>query len=177
MQNQTLLLFGLAGAAGLVAYTRTKQGELATADATDATLDEITVVGTRLANAFMSRGYHNNNPGNIRFIAKNAWNGQIGNDGGYGIYDSPQAGTRALGRQLRAYANRGMTTVREVISTWAPPSENLTQSYISDVCNQLDCEPDDELEIGAMLPAFAKAIAKHENGYVDSGYNWNWANL
>ena len=86
-------------------------------------------------------------------------------------------GTRALGRQLRAYGNRGLSTVRDIISTWAPPSENLTQAYIADVCNQLEVSPDDELELNAILPDLAAAIAKHENGYLDSSYNWNWATL
>ncbi len=179
MRAQTVILgVGLAGAAALWYWTRqTQAGASALEGATDTGLDFIDVTASRITNAFLSRGYRNNNPGNIRFIVKNPWQGQVGNDGGYGVYDTPQNGTRAVGRQLRSYAKRGLVSVRDIIGTWAPTNENNTHAYIADVSGALDVDPDDALAVTTRLPELARAIAKHENGYVDSDYDWNWANL
>jgi type II secretory pathway pseudopilin PulG len=179
VRTQTAILgLTLAGAAALWYWSRrTAAGQSATDAATGATLDFIDVAASRIESAVTSRGYRNNNPGNIRFIARNAWNGQIGNDGGYGVYDTMQNGTRAIGRQLRAYSKRGLRTVRDIIATWAPNSENNTYAYIADVSGQLGIDPGEVFEVEASLPELARAIAKHENGYIDSAYNWEWANL
>lgn len=179
MRRQTLILgFTLAGAAALWYWSRrTASGQSITDDATGVTLDFIDVAASRIEAAVTSRGYRNNNPGNIRFIARNPWDGQIGNDGGYGVYESMLKGTRALGRQLRAYEKRGLRTVRDIIATWAPNSENNTYAYVADVAGQLGIDPGEEFAVSQSLPELARAIAKHENGYVDSAYNWEWANL
>lgn len=123
-----------------------------------------------------SRGYRNNNPGNLRYIAVNPWNGQTGNDGGYGVYDSPENGTRALGHQLMAYNNRGLNTVTTIISTWAPSSDgNDTAAYIADVADQLGIDPDAPFDVVGSLPELTAAIAKHENGYLSGDYDWTWS--
>lgn len=174
MRAQTLwLLGGLVCAAGLWLYSRTRAG----ADAAQGALEFIDVSGSRIANALTSRGYRNNNPGNLRFIAVNPFNGQVGNDGGYGVYDSPQSGTRALGKQLYAYERRGLNTVRAIISTWAPSSENNTVAYIADVASQLDVDPDEVINVTERRAELGQAIARHENGYVDDSYDWNWVYL
>jgi len=143
-------------------------------------LDYLDVIGSRIGQLIMSRGYRNNNPGNIRFIAdaKRAWHGQVSDDNGYGVYDSPANGTRALGRQLMAYASRGLVTVSSIISTWAPSSENNTGAYVADVAAQLDVDADDSLDVRSRLPDLARAIARHENGYIDSSYDFtSWVYL
>jgi len=121
-----------------------------------------------------ARGIRNHNPGNIRYIAVNPWRGQIGNDRGYGIYSSPDLGVRALGKQLEAYARRGLVTVRDIISTWAPPVgrdpvtgkeyTQATDSYIAAVARALGVKPSDPINVTARLPELATAIIKHENG-------------
>lgn len=112
-----------------------------------------------------ARGYRNNNPGNIRTLpASRAWNGQIRDDGGYGVYDTPANGTRALGRQLLAYERRGLRTVASIIRTWAPPIENNTGAYERHVSRLLRVAPDEVLDVRARLPELAAAIALHENG-------------
>jgi hypothetical protein len=129
-------------------------------------------VTSRVVNLATSRGYRNNNPGNLRYLSSNAWNGQVSNDNGYGVYDSPENGTRALGHQLQAY---GLDTVRDIITRWAPSSDgNNTDAYVTDVADQLGFGPDDSLDVGSLLPQLAAAIAKHENGYLDSSYDWSW---
>lgn len=175
MRTRTAILVGtLAAAVGLWLWSRTQRGQ----DAAGDVLEFADVTAERIKNAVLSRGYRNNNPGNIRFIERNPWNGQDGNDDGIGHYVSPMAGTRALGKQLLAYAARGLVTVRDIVSTWAPPNENDTHAYIADVCAQLDVDPDARINVAQRLPALARAIAKHENGYVASDYDFDaWVYL
>ena len=141
MQRSTLyLLAALAATMGIYLFWWKSQQDNSGNGADDSgggVLDTIRNAGARLVNALTSRGYRNNNPGNLRYIAKNPWQGQIGNDNGYGIYDTPQNGTRALGHQLRAYGDRGLNTVKLIISTWAPSSDNDTIAYIGDMSTQL----------------------------------------
>lgn len=173
MQRVHYLAIGLGVAATLYVLSRTTRGQAAAADV----VEFIDVTAERIKTAVISRGYRNNNPGNIRFIEKNPWNGQTGDDGGYGVYATPQAGTRALGKQLLAYAARGLNTVTKIISTWAPSNENNTYAYIMAVADALDVGPDDTISVGDRLPELARAIAKHENGYIDSSYNFDWVYL
>ena len=164
------LLGGLGAAVLLFAYTRTKRGQETTQSVSENVAVGVAVVG----NFFMSRGYRNNNPGNIRFIAKNPWNGQTGNDGGYGVYDTPQNGTRAMGRQLRKYEQEGYNTVRKIIARWAPSNENDTNAYVKHVADLLNIDPDQPFSVYDRLAELGEAIAKHENGYASSDYNWQW---
>jgi hypothetical protein len=172
------LLGGLGAAVLLWVATRTQAGGDAADDAVGGALDFVDVSASRIGAALTSRGYRNNNPGNIRYIVRNPWNGQVGDDGGYGVYSDARLGTRALGKQLLAYAKAGRRTVRDIISTWAPANENNTGAYITDVANQLGIDPDDVFDVDASLVNLARAIAKHENGYLDSSYDWDtWVRL
>lgn len=171
------LLAGLAGAVALYAWSRTRAGAAAVGDSLDGALEFVDVSAARVKNALVSRGYRNNNPGNIRFIVRNPWNGQVGDDGGYGIYSTPTLGTRALGKQLLKYAREGRRTVRDIIATWAPSIENNTSAYVTAVANALGLNPDQPFDVDARLVDLARAIAKHENGYLDSSYDFNWVRL
>lgn len=170
-QRDVWLLGILAAAAGLWLYSRTRAGQDAAVEGV-ALLD---VAASRITNTLTSRGYRNNNPGNIRYIATNPWNGQIGNDGGYGIYDTPRNGTRALGHQLRKY---GSNTIGALISKWAPAADsNNTAAYIADVSSQLDIDAWAPIDVVSQLADLAEAIARHENGYIDSTYDFQWVYL
>jgi hypothetical protein len=176
--NRSLyLLAALAGAIGLYAWYRSRATADAggTQDSFDSALNFIDTQASRVTNAILSRGYRNNNPGNLRTVRSNPWQGQIGDDGGYGVYDTPEHGTRALGHQLRAYAARGLNTVVSIISTWAPASDNNnTAAYIGDVSTALSIGTDEPFDVEASLADLAQAIARHENGYLDSSYDWQW---
>jgi hypothetical protein len=166
-----LLLLGLGAAVLLWLYSRTKRG----AAAADATVGLLDMTVSRIGAALISRGYRNNNPGNIRFIARNPWQGQVGNDGGYGIYDTPQNGTRALGHQLKAY---GTNTVNAIITKWAPAADsNNTVAYIADVAAELDIDASQPFDVNARLADLAAAIARHENGYLDTSFDMEWVYL
>jgi hypothetical protein len=180
VRGATILL--LAGTGGALAYLwwRDSVAGAAESDQGEGLLD---MAGAALG--LTARGYRNNNPGNLRFLTSNAWNGQIANDGGYAVYDSKQNGTRALGRQLLAYAKRGQNTVRLILAGdpqrglygWAPPNENNTEAYIDDVAGQLEVEPNQPISVQQRLPDLGRAIAKHENGYVDNSFDWSWVYL
>ena len=67
-------------------------------------------------------------------------------------------------RILRNYQHRGLTTVRTMISTWAPDTENHTENYITFVANALNISPDTTINLERSLPALLKAISTFENG-------------
>lgn len=120
---------------------------------------------------FMSatRGERNNNPGNIRITPIN-WQGKIGGaDKSFETFADPRAGIRALAVNLRTYQNLyGLSTVRQIIGRWAPPSENDTGSYVRAVASSMGVEPDEALNLAdrQTLADLVTAIIRHENGRV-----------
>lgn len=110
------------------------------------------------------RGIRNKNPGNIE-RGSDRWQGMADDqsDSRFVVFDSPEYGIRAMARILNSYANRGLVTVDEIISTWAPPFENDTQSYITSVSRRIGIEPDKPLT-DADYPQLIAAIIHHENG-------------
>ncbi len=106
-------------------------------------------------------GLRNNNPGNLR-AAPNA----TGKNGGFSTFSSPQDGLAALSRQLQLYGDRGNNTLNGIIHTYAPRSENKTQSYIDAVSKQTGFNPSDRINLHSpeVLEKLIPAIIKHENG-------------
>lgn len=83
------------------------------------------------------RGLRNCNPLNIRRVAGTQWIGQsrLQTDKRFVKFDSLEWGVRAACCILRTYARRyGAVCVRDIISRWAPSSENNTEQYIRNVC-------------------------------------------
>ena len=79
------------------------------------------------------RGLRNNNPLNIRHSADN-FQGEIqGNDKSFKTFSSMPYGYRAGFVILGTYLSRGLNTIEKIISKWAPPVENDTESYIKNV--------------------------------------------
>lgn len=85
----------------------------------------------------LPRGLRNNNPLNIRHDKKNHWLGLYGADeAGFCIFHKMWYGYRAALILFRNYADYyGCETVEEVITRWAPPTENDTEDYIEFVCD------------------------------------------
>jgi hypothetical protein len=111
------------------------------------------------------RGLRNHNPFNLRYYASIPWNGQQGDDGGgYAVFDTDENGVRAGGHQLKTYAGRGLTSVQQIIQTFAPSNENDTVAYITDVSRRLGVDPDQPLDVYGLLPQLADAIIHHEQG-------------
>ena len=114
----------------------------------------------------MNRGLRNCNPLNIRRVAGTKWKGQsaLQTDRKYVRFDSVEWGLRAAFCILRTYARRyNALCVRDIISRWAPPSENGTEQYVRNVCRwtgfggqQLLSESD--------WPLLVRAMARQECG-------------
>ncbi len=80
-----------------------------------------------------SRGLRNNNPLNIRHNAEH-FQGEIkGRDKSFKTFTSLPFGYRAGIVILGTYLSRGLNTIEKIITKWAPPAENDTESYISNV--------------------------------------------
>lgn len=78
------------------------------------------------------------NPANIRYVETNSWKGLVGSENGFCKFEREVYGVRALIRTLRTYVvHHHLCTVSSIISRFAPPSENDTQSYIDYVCKMM----------------------------------------
>lgn len=81
----------------------------------------------------------NNNPLNIRFNEFNDWDGQTGSSGGFSVFESPEYGFRAAYRLISTYQTRyNLHSVSDIVSRWAPESENHTQGYIDYIAGKLN---------------------------------------
>lgn len=88
-----------------------------------------------LGSSAAPRGYRNKNPGNIRKQAK--WQGIIGSDGSFAVFDSFESGVAAVAKQLRRYQTKfGDRSIRDIIYRYAPPHENNTNRYVTEVSKQ-----------------------------------------
>ena len=94
------------------------------------------------------RSVRNNNPGNIR-ISKADWQGKVGNDGEFEIFDTPEMGARAMAKLLTNYQRRhGLKTVNSIINRWAPSSDNNDPvGYAKRVANSIGVDPDEEIDL------------------------------
>lgn len=106
----------------------------------------------------------NNNPGNLR-----------GNDGEFRKFATPQEGKAAMEADLRTkitgksdamaarYGENYTPTLTTLITTYAPPSENDTESYIRTVAEQTGIAPNRKLTEDD-LPRLMEAMVKVEGG-------------
>lgn len=111
------------------------------------------------------RGLRNNNPGNIRHGDK--WRGLAPDqlDKAFCTFSAPEWGIRAMAVILKNYqAKNGIHTISGIISRWAPPTENDTQSYVNVVAKACGVKPTDKIVVKDILPKLIPAIIKHENG-------------
>lgn len=116
----------------------------------------------------LPRGIRNNNPGNLR-KSKDKWQGLAAQqtDKAFFQFKDPSWGIRAVARTLITYQDRyGATTVRKIITRWAPPAENDTQAYIRSVARAIDVTPDEKINVHdyAVMRPLVEAIIVHENG-------------
>lgn len=113
------------------------------------------------------RGFRNNNWLNIR-IGNNNWQGKRANntDGEFEQFETPELGIRAAARNIRTYGQRGLQTVKDIISTWAPASENNTASYIQNVAFRMGVDPNQTLDLNDTdtMVKLISAMTISENG-------------
>lgn len=115
----------------------------------------------------LARGYRNNNPGNIKKTA-DQWQGlaSVQSDPVFFQFVSAEYGIRALTKIILTYMNvHKLTSINQIISRYAPGTENDTQSYINFVAARVGVPghiPLDWFEI----PKLVEAIILFENGYI-----------
>ncbi|MBQ7460632.1 MAG: hypothetical protein IJS63_00050 [Bacteroidaceae bacterium] len=113
------------------------------------------------------RGLRNCNPLNIRRVAGTNWKGQCAEqtDNGFVQFESPVWGIRATFCLLRTYRNKYKAVcIEDIISRWAPPSENDTAAYIRTVCKLTGFGGKERLTEDKW-PQLIKAMAIVESGW------------
>lgn len=112
-----------------------------------------------------------NNLLNMKYSDADKWQGL--NDppksGVYFWFSTPAYGIRAAARQLITYQDKHHRhTIKEIISAWAPTSENPTRAYIDDVCDWTGFTEEQELDLHsyADLRPLVEAMIHQEQGYV-----------
>lgn len=113
------------------------------------------------------RGYRNNNPLNIRLSGTN-WQGQItpSGDKSFCQFETMAYGYRAAMRNIRTYILGGTKTIEQIISKWAPTSENNTSGYITRVCNYTGFSPATVIDFRneSQMTKLVSAMSQVENG-------------
>ncbi|PCJ11952.1 MAG: hypothetical protein COB04_18420 [Gammaproteobacteria bacterium] len=117
------------------------------------------------ADTSIALGIRSNNPLNIRYLETNQWLGQVGQSaGGYCIFLQPVYGIRAAARTLRSYQKRGVITLADIVSTWAPHGDNNpTNTYINNVATWTGIHRDAIIS-EADYPELLAAMIRQENG-------------
>ena len=97
----------------------------------------------------------------------NTWKGQVGEEDGFCVMDTPLDGLRLLAYQLLVDERRhGRATVRAICSSWAPPNENDTEAYVAGVAKRIGLDPDAFLDfsVSGVLEATMGAVVVQEDG-------------
>jgi len=118
----------------------------------------------------LSRGIRNNNPGNIDYRGQNG--ATLESQGGrFAKFATAFDGLKAMASQLYRYFDGKTTgthldTIKKIVSTWAPGSENDTKSYIQSVAKKLGIDANAKLNLNdpALMARLMGAITTHENG-------------
>ena len=123
---------------------------------------------TPIANSDDPRGFRNNNWLNIR-ISNNNWQGKRtdNTDGAFEQFETPELGIRAAAKNIKTYASRGLNTIKDIISTWAPASDNNnTSSYITNVSRRMGIDPNAQLDVNNpdVMTNLLAAMTVSENG-------------
>ena len=100
-----------------------------------------------------------NNPGNIEI--GQGYAGETGDTYAdrFAVFDSPQMGVRALGRDIKTKIKRFDGDLQSIINQYAPPEENDTNNYFEYVRDQVGSDTITENDLGAIV----RAIIKMEN--------------
>jgi hypothetical protein len=134
----------------------------------------------------LSRGYRNNNPGNIRLTYdskgnKTYWNGEVdGSDKSFKTFIDMEHGYRAMFITLRSYLDKGFDNITKIINRYAPADDNnVPEAYIKTVEKNSGVDKTDTLTItdSEKLQRIVAAMSGVENGItadvsqVKAGYN------
>ena len=109
---------------------------------------------------------YKNNLLNIRYVKGNTFVGVSCDSQKFCDFDSIAYCVRAALVIISQYRRRGKKTIEEIITTWAPPSENKTSKYISFVCDRLNYHKGTEISVykPVQLYMLLQAMCKMETG-------------
>jgi hypothetical protein len=192
------LLFAAAGLVSAVAYVLTRKsapGDVSPspvsspkpAAAPEVLPDFIHVDGSETivtGSTSGLRGFRNNNPGNIDWIAdaKKRWRGMIriespapGITPRFGYFDTPENGVRAISKELQLSVTRGAKTLMHLIAGipqkngtladgWAPSNENESATYARFIAARMGVGAEEVIPIYDRLPDVVDGIIRFENG-------------
>lgn len=122
------------------------------------------------------RGIRNNNPLNIRFVAKNNWHGRVltKRDSQFEEFTSMFWGYRAAFLIIYKYMILyNLRTPFQICARWAPIGDkNNPSAYAKFVCNRMGCGLNDELDFRdpRQMIRLAAAMTEMENG---KGVAWD----
>ena len=125
-----------------------------------------------------TRGYRNNNPGNLRHGSK--WQGlsDFQTDKDFCQFTTMYYGIRAVDKLIYNYVSKGYNTISKIISRYAPACENNTKSYIAAVSSMVNKPADRVLcQVGEapdvkLLSMLVAAIIAVENGDRANYHYW-----
>ena len=118
----------------------------------------------------MTLGERNNNPLNIRKVPGTHWRGEVSSPlgevgrGAFVRFSSIAYGLRAAFCILRTYRDKyKLVCIEDIITRWAPPTENDTRKYICDCCKLTGFGGKERLT-ESNWPQLVGAMARLESG-------------
>lgn len=96
----------------------------------------------------------NNNPGNMKVP---------GSATEFQSFPTREAGVAAVGNQIGRYVSRGQNTISQIVSTYAPSSENPTAKYIDFVSQKTGIDPSTPIT-ASDIPKVRDAMIRFEQG-------------
>lgn len=93
------------------------------------------------------------------------------NSGGFQAFETPEQGVAAIGKQLRRYyegktTGKPLTTIKEIVSTWAPPNENDTPLLVNRASQWMGVEPDQPIDLSQpeTMAKMIEVMIRNEQG-------------
>ncbi|HAW3351294.1 TPA: hypothetical protein ACGSHR_002882 [Escherichia coli] len=112
-----------------------------------------------------------NNPTNLRWAEGYGTHNTM--SGNFAVFPSLDEGVLAAAKQLQIYGTRGVNTIRDIASKWAPSNENDTAEYIRHVVRQTRFNENEKLNLNdpVVLAKLISAMASKEGagGRVSEG--------
>lgn len=112
------------------------------------------------------RGIRNNNPGNLR-KTKEIWKGEIDEeDTAFKTFKTPIDGLAGLKLSIDKKFRRGLNTIRQIITSYAPSTENDTVAYIKFISLHTGHSSNESLNLNnkETIKSIMRAIVLYENG-------------
>lgn len=112
------------------------------------------------------RGIRNNNPLNLSFAGQEGATMEDHSTPRFARFASMEDGIAASVRQIELYQRRGLTTLSQIVSTWAPPNENDTPGYIQRVSRETGINPNAAVNMRDpdTVAALVASMARVESG-------------